>query len=69
MNSRGIQYSGGLGLELSNLIVDGVTEIDMFALDIARFQNSYIGKERWLKEGTHEAQVRRKNVKKRSIIK
>lgn len=58
MNSKGIQCSGGFGLEMANLIVDGTTQTDMFAVDIARFQNSFIKKEKWLDQGTHESQVR-----------
>ena len=37
MNSRGIQFSGGVGREMANLVVDGAPSLDMFAYDIARF--------------------------------
>ena len=57
MNSRGIQLSGGFGREMANLIVDGVTQIDMFGYNITRFQDSYIHNQKWLEESTHEAIV------------
>ena len=57
MNSRGIQLSGGVGKEMANLIVDGVTSIDMSGYNITRFQDSYIRSKKWLDERTHEAIV------------
>ena len=57
MNSRGIQASGGFGLEMANLIKDGTATTDMFSYDIARFQNSFIRKQIWLDQGTQESQV------------
>lgn len=57
MNSRGIQLSGGFGNEMSNLIVDGVTKIDMSGYSISRFQDTYIKNPNWLDENTHEAIV------------
>ena len=57
MNSRGIQLSGGFGKEMSNLIVDGVTKIDMSGYSITRFQDAYIHNQKWLDECTHEAIV------------
>ena len=57
MNSRGIQLSGGVGKEMANLIVDGVTSIDMSGYSIRRFQDAYINNEKWLDERTHEAIV------------
>ena len=57
MNSRGIQLSGGVGKEMANLIVDGVTSIDMSGYNIRRFQDSYIDNKKWLDERTHEAIV------------
>lgn len=57
MNSRGIQLSGGFGREMANLIVDGVTQIDMFGYNITRFQDSYVRNQKWLEETTHEAIV------------
>ena len=32
-----IQFSGGIGREMANLIVDGAPSLDMFAYDIARY--------------------------------
>ena len=57
MNSRGIQLSGGFGKEMSNLIVDGVTSIDMSGYNISRFHPSYIESEKWLDETIHESIV------------
>ena len=57
MNSRGIQLSGGFGKEMSNLIVDGVTSIDMSGYNISRFHPSYIDSEKWLDETIHESIV------------
>ena len=57
MNGRGIQLSGGLGEEMSNLILDGVTKIDMSGYSITRFQDAYISNQKWLDECTHEAIV------------
>ena len=57
MNSRGIQLSGGVGKEMANLIVDGVTKIDMSGYSITRFQDAYIKNKKWLDEYTHEAIV------------
>ena len=62
MNSRGVQLSGGLGKEMSNLIADGVTKIDMSGMSITRFQDAYINDRKWLDEYTHEAIVRYMNV-------
>ena len=58
LNSRGIQASGGYGKELANLISSGSTEIDMFSVDVARFQDSYLSNQDWLDQGTHESGVR-----------
>ena len=57
MNSRGIQLSGGVGKEMANLIVDGVTSVDMSGYNITRFQDSYVRNKKWLDERTHEAIV------------
>ena len=57
MNSRGIQLSGGVGKEMANLIVDGVTSIDMSGYNIKRFQDAYVDNKKWLDERTHEAIV------------
>ena len=62
MNSRGVQLSGGVGKEMSNLIADGVTKIDMSGLSITRFQGAYISNKQWLDEYTHEAIVSLINV-------
>ena len=57
MNSRGVQLSGGIGKEMANLIVDGVTEVDLFGYNINRFQDAYITNQQWQEESTHEAIV------------
>ena len=36
MNSRGIQFCGGVGRQMADLVVDGAPSLDMFAYDIAR---------------------------------
>ena len=58
MNSRGIQASGGLGREMATLVCEGRTDVDLFSHDISRFQDAYVGDQRWQDEGTHEKEVR-----------
>ena len=36
MNSRGVQFCGGVGRQMADLVVDGAPSLDMFAYDIAR---------------------------------
>ena len=68
MNSRGIQLSGGVGKEMANLIVDGVTSVDMSGYNITRFQDSYVRNKKWLDERTHEAIVSSEIVAKKVAI-
>jgi dimethylglycine dehydrogenase len=59
MNSRGMQFSGGIGKEMSNLIVDGTTSVDMFGYDLARFPNAkHLSDPDWVHQTTHESEVR-----------
>ena len=47
--------SGGLSDEISNLIINGKYEKDMFSFDIRRFHNSYTDNFDWIEKNSHES--------------
>jgi len=58
MNSRGIQLSGGMGNEMSKLLVKGTTSLNMAGYDIKRFHNQLTSDRDWVRERTQERHVR-----------
>jgi len=58
MNSRGIQLSGGMGNEMSKLLVKGTTSLNMAGYDIKRFHNQLTNDRDWVRERTQERHVR-----------
>jgi len=58
MNSRGIQLSGGMGNEMSKLLVKGTTSLNMAGYDIKRFHNQLTNDHDWVRERTQERHVR-----------
>lgn len=54
-NSSGIMLSGGCGEALSQWIVDGQPEIDMFSYDVSRFHPSMTATTSWLEDRSQEA--------------
>ena len=61
-NSAGIMLSGGCGQQLSQWIINGYPDLDVFGYDIQRFHPDLTNNDDWIDERSHESYAKNYSI-------